>query len=252
MQAKKAGKLRIWGAPLVAYWVVLFTMSLMSDAPTTKSDFLFPLLILAGLPIYLVAARTIVHEPGEAEAELAYTDDLTGLGNRRAFQKDARLALKHADPGELTLVMLDVNGLKQLNDECGHQAGDELIASIAVRFAQAGGPLYRVGGDEFAIMIDSKADRTLPTITQRLEPYAVRFLTCGHGHEVCVTYGTTTNQANDDLDAFFHRADDELLQNKRELYESGQAVERRQAVIAIPALTANEEPARASHLRLLG
>ncbi|MXV20050.1 diguanylate cyclase domain-containing protein, partial [Deinococcus xianganensis] len=83
----------------------------------------------------------------------AVTDPLTGLGNRRAFESDLREALAR---GPLTLVALDVDGLKAVNDTLGHARGDDLLRGVARVLAgvvTSGDGAYRVGGDEFCLLL---------------------------------------------------------------------------------------------------
>ena len=84
----------------------------------------------------------------------AYTDELTGLGNRRAYHKRLEELEKLDDPG-VSLWVFDINGLKEANDSLGHSAGDRLIRAavecIAEGFGGSAG-LYRTGGDEFVVI----------------------------------------------------------------------------------------------------
>ena len=82
------------------------------------------------------------------------TDPLTGLGNRVAYTESADHYAANGLPDDFTIVYLDVNELKRVNDTQGHHAGDELIIGAAqcIRqvFSDAG--CYRTGGDEFIVM----------------------------------------------------------------------------------------------------
>ena len=86
---------------------------------------------------------------------LSKTDMLTGLGNRHAYTEDARKYETGSLPADLTIIYLDVNELKHINDTLGHHAGDELICGaaecISKVFFRVGG-CYRTGGDEFIVM----------------------------------------------------------------------------------------------------
>lgn len=97
---------------------------------------------------------------------LSLQDSMTGLPNRRAFE--TRLdEIEHAQPAieDALLIMLDVNGLKIVNDQFGHNAGDDLIIS-ASRVIQMTygiqGSCYRIGGDEFAVILE---DFSIPLTT---------------------------------------------------------------------------------------
>lgn len=87
----------------------------------------------------------------------ATTDELTGLLNRRGFQQLAVEEMRRAQSRlrTLTLIYVDVDGLKALNDRAGHEAGDALLVETAalLRTAfRAGDVVARLGGDEFAVL----------------------------------------------------------------------------------------------------
>jgi diguanylate cyclase (GGDEF)-like protein len=109
----------------------------------------------------------------ERLAEMAITDPLTGLRNHRAFHEDVARELQVvARTGvPLALVLLDVDDLKAVNDAHGHRAGDERLQALAraIRATGRGADLaYRVGGDEFAVI--------LPDIDSDLDALAARLL----------------------------------------------------------------------------
>jgi diguanylate cyclase (GGDEF)-like protein len=94
----------------------------------------------------------------ERLSEMAITDPLTGLRNHRAFHEDVARELQRAGRTgvPLALVLLDVDGLKAVNDTQGHQAGDERLQALAeaIRVTGRGSDVaYRVGGDEFAVIL---------------------------------------------------------------------------------------------------
>ncbi|MFR9778137.1 putative bifunctional diguanylate cyclase/phosphodiesterase [Micromonospora sp. MS34] len=92
---------------------------------------------------------------------LAYSDQLTGLPNRLTFTRRLRRALR--DGGPVAVLLLDLDGFKQVNDRFGHAAGDRLLTAIAERMRDAvgaDGMIARLGGDEFAVLVDR--GRTVP------------------------------------------------------------------------------------------
>ena len=91
-------------------------------------------------------------------AQIAVTDPLTGLRNHRAFQEDLARELQRVGRTgvPMALVMLDLDGLKAINDRLGHQAGDERIQALAEAIGdsrRATDVGYRIGGDEFAVIL---------------------------------------------------------------------------------------------------
>ena len=117
-------------------------------------------------------------------AEEALTDPLTGLGNRRAFEQDlrrelARVSRSHA---ELAVALLDVDGLKKVNDTRGHPAGDQLLRQLAnailsaTRAADRG---YRIGGDEFALILADASGVEAEAIHKRLQAAGAPKFTIG-------------------------------------------------------------------------
>src|SRR3954463_13103171 len=93
--------------------------------------------------------------------ELAFKDSLTGLANRRALDErlEAEVAAAVRDGADLSLVLCDMDNLKQINDTDGHQAGDDALVRVAeaLRTAAhgqgAGAMVGRIGGDEFCILL---------------------------------------------------------------------------------------------------
>lgn len=89
---------------------------------------------------------------------LAVTDPLTGLANRRAWEdalsRELGRATRHGTP--LTIAMLDLDGLKKINDDLGHAAGDQAITAAAdswQKLMRSGDVLARLGGDEFGLIL---------------------------------------------------------------------------------------------------
>lgn len=105
---------------------------------------------------------------------LIYTDALTGLGNRACFN-DIAARYDLPDSGQWGLLLIDVDGLKVVNDTFGHRAGDRLIRIVADRTSEAaaGMPVFRLGGDEIAVLLGNgdraRAEATAVAILRALE-----------------------------------------------------------------------------------
>jgi diguanylate cyclase (GGDEF)-like protein len=100
-------------------------------------------------------------------------DGLTGLGNHRAFQEELRRQLEHATrhKSPLSLLLIDVDDLKKVNDEHGHATGDELLSAvgrIAMSALRRGDRAFRVGGDEFAVVLPNADVETGLTVARRM------------------------------------------------------------------------------------
>ncbi|SBT52415.1 putative bifunctional diguanylate cyclase/phosphodiesterase [Micromonospora auratinigra] len=106
---------------------------------------------------------------------LAYSDQLTGLPNRLTFNRRLRRALR--GDGPVAVLLLDLDGFKQVNDRFGHAAGDRLLTTIAERMHDAvgaDGMVARLGGDEFAVLVDgvrpAPPERLAGRLLAALEP----------------------------------------------------------------------------------
>jgi diguanylate cyclase (GGDEF)-like protein len=100
----------------------------------------------------------------------AHTDHLTGIANRHAF--DEQLGLRYASEEELALLLIDLDGLKTVNDRDGHARGDALLRDFAHGLMQQQRPdigVFRLGGDEFTILAPRRDVAGLLTALQQLE-----------------------------------------------------------------------------------
>ena len=116
-------------------------------------------------------------------ARLSETDDLTGLGNRRAFTRQLAQIHQHASATRepYAVMMLDMNGFKLLNDTHGHAAGDRALVEVArilTSCARSSDVATRIGGDEFCLILPASgvrdAQRVLEAIRQRIGAHRFR------------------------------------------------------------------------------
>ena len=112
----------------------------------------------------LVSLRTEeLDNSKRALEQLAYFDPLTGLANRRRFAEDLRQAMTLAlgGTGSTTLLLIDLDRFKHINDTLGHDAGDALLAEVGRRLVAAvrqSDRVARLGGDEFAVLLTEVTD----------------------------------------------------------------------------------------------
>jgi diguanylate cyclase (GGDEF)-like protein len=169
---------------------------------------------------------------GERLRHLAYHDALTGLANRTLFLDRLTAALAAGETP--TVLMLDLDGFKPVNDQHGHHAGDLLLQAVALRLSRCvrdAGTVARLGGDEFAILLRSApADAADPVdsatpvdradLVRRLAETVQAPVTLGTGRAapvvtVGVSIGTATAAPGTDLTTLLHEADVEMYARKR-------------------------------------
>jgi diguanylate cyclase (GGDEF)-like protein len=143
--------------------------------------------------------------------ELARIDELTGLANRRRFIHQ----LTNLDGDPATLLLLDLDGFKAVNDTLGHEAGDELLRQIALRFSRVtptGSLLARLGGDEFGVIALGSTRLGLEVGMALASTVSYPFIVAGHEINVGVSIGRVVNDGGVDLMA---RADAAMYEAKR-------------------------------------
>ena len=113
-----------------------------------ETEPLLSLLLFAPLAAYDLHQRSMLRALEAMRS--ATTDPLTGLGNRRRFEQRLDGELRRGR--RLSVCLLDLDGLKKLNDTLGHQEGDRALKTVAERL-DAGGEAFRIGGDEFALLL---------------------------------------------------------------------------------------------------
>ncbi len=148
---------------------------------------------------------------------LALTDPLTGLYNRRFAERHLRMEVARARRRcyALTIVLFDLDHFKQINDRFGHPAGDMVLKGFADRLGKGvreGDLAVRLGGDEFLLVLAECDPASLPSVLHRLEGIEVQF----EGDRIPVSFsvGWTDYQAGDLAEDLFHRADKALYEDK--------------------------------------
>jgi diguanylate cyclase (GGDEF)-like protein len=146
-------------------------------------------LVVAALVLLVVAAVVFLGQHRLLVAT-SMTDALTGINNRRQLKLALERGLKDASPAKPLLLMLfDLNGFKAYNDTFGHPAGDALLIRLASALNQAmtdlGGTAYRLGGDEFCILVAVDPDATTPIVAAASQALTEH----GGGFSITASYG---------------------------------------------------------------
>ncbi|MBV1776522.1 diguanylate cyclase [Burkholderiaceae bacterium DAT-1] len=153
---------------------------------------------------------------------LAHTDELTGVANRRQIMAGAeqhfRRAREHRE--QLSLLMLDVDFFKQINDQFGHESGDQALISVA-QTAQAalrhGDLLGRTGGEEFLVILPLADTRQAASVAERIRSIIARTpLKIGEeAHQVTISIGVASLEIDDhSVTDIVRRADHALYRAK--------------------------------------
>lgn len=170
----------------------------------------------------LVERRTSELLVSQLELEkLAYSDTLTGLGNRRRYAGVLGRLLATAGTRPFALLLIDLDRFKQVNDELGHDTGDALLVEVADRLTSAirqRDGIFRLGGDEFGIVVTDIADaQAVEDVCRRLYAAFVEPVAAGANPiVVALSVGAvivdTDGQA---MEAIYRRADQALYDAKR-------------------------------------
>lgn len=156
--------------------------------------------------------------------DMASTDQLSGLPNRRAFEDQLHQCLAHQNDEDLILAYVDFNGFKQLNDTRGHAAGDEAIRVISARMKGGKQPadfVARIGGDEFAFILRSDPPMTDTSVLAHFEEIFQPFELGGGQVLLGASVGLTSHRPDDTADSLLNRADQLMYEAKRSRERQG-------------------------------
>jgi len=157
--------------------------------------------------------------------ELAYQDSLTGAGNKAAYEKAAQKLNSdiHAGNVDFGIVMCDMNYLKRINDNYGHDKGNLYIQNMyrLLRTVFKSSTVFRIGGDEFAVIVqgeelthcDELIDRLKKLMTEGtqeadLEPW----------QKISTAIGFARHEADDRVEDVFRKADASMYEEKRKMH----------------------------------
>ncbi len=149
----------------------------------------------------------------------ANVDDMTGVKNKHAYAETESKIDNLIKKGRMTsfaIAVFDLNGLKHINDTLGHQAGDKFIkkgSDTICRFFKHS-PVFRVGGDEFVVIVTGYDYLNIDSIMTRFRKHNIKNQLKG---DVVIAAGLSRFSGDRNVAAVFKRADEEMYHNKAEL-----------------------------------
>jgi diguanylate cyclase (GGDEF)-like protein len=198
------------------------------------SDLLFMAAVADQVAIALDRSRQFSSE--------ARTDHLTGLANRREFERimEREVALAERHNRKLSLMMIDLDNLKRINDRLGHRAGDaalKLVAQQLQRVVRSSDIGARIGGDEFGVaMPETDLERAHDVAHRLREAVSEASLAARSLEPIEVSMGLTTWRPGQDWQAAYEVVDGELYEDKRRRKEARRFVAHEKATTSLRVL----------------
>jgi len=169
------------------------------------------------IPLMLLLALLMVWHAHRRQAALAHLtrqaelDSLTGLANRASFNSALSAALDDESSRNTTVLFVDLDDFKDVNDVFGHGAGDDLLCEVAARLRRATRPgdlCARLGGDEFAVLLRGTGVAAAADVARRIvQAIAATAHIRGGAAHVGASVGVATSTSETDLEQLIHRAD---------------------------------------------
>jgi len=154
--------------------------------------------------------------------QLAFYDSLTGLLNRRAFDRELSTFLEE-EPQGLCLILADIDHFKRFNDEWGHLLGDQVLKAVGRKLKESmrnGASAYRFGGEEFVILIPNSklriARHVAESLRKLIEKLSLKDKRTGQAiNNITSSFGVVEFKTGESLSSFIARADEFLYEAKR-------------------------------------
>lgn len=223
-QRSLQGLILALGAPLG--WLLIRTLEGMSPLALLSAQPGLFIYMLTGTGLAFGIFGWLLGRHEEKLEEISITDGLTGLRNQRyfrmRFEEEFESARRHARP--LSLLMMDLDFFKKVNDLHGHPLGDRLLAEVARAFAgqvRKGETLARVGGEEFALLLPGIAEPEALLVGERIRQAVKKIELPGRqggvvGITVSLGLASVRNPEKENMDLLYSRADQALYQAKEQ------------------------------------
>ncbi len=156
----------------------------------------------------------------------AYTDAMTSVGNKAAYMDEVNMLERKISEGmaDFFVVVFDVNGLKSVNDNLGHEYGDMLIIDAASIIKQvfSAENVYRIGGDEFIVVMENEDDKDINEYLKKFDEEIAVFNkeNVRYEHDLAISKGGVVFDPETDHEykEVFKRADEKMYKDKEAFY----------------------------------
>ena len=202
--------------------------------PHNFLTFLLSVTLLASLVLWVFNRKMSVEIKMRAEAQdqlslanlsilkKAYTDELTGMGNRRSFyeQAEAEISLAKLDGSSLAALLIDIDHFKNINDQYGHSVGDEVLqkfGEVILQLVRANDVQGRIGGEEFAVLTTKTDLDGAKDLAERMRLAVEKIELISNSRIITLTISigvTGFNAESDDIHTMLSRADKALYKAK--------------------------------------
>ena len=157
----------------------------------------------------------------------AYIDALTGIGNKTAYLEMKHRIEKSVGEGNarFSVAVFDLNGLKVINDNFGHESGDVILSDTAKMLSQvfSRDSLYRIGGDEFIAILRNTSEKEIELMFKSIDNTITGYNMIQHKMAfplaISKGYAVFDPDNGDDYNSVFRRADNAMYEDKRRFYE---------------------------------
>lgn len=214
----KSDGTRFWGSAMISPMRVRPEPN--SSKPSVPED-----ADLSADAAYCLVIRDITdkREANESQRIASACDHLTGIANRRTFYEQAELELArgHRSPRNISLIMIDADHFKTINDRHGHAGGDAVLRDLAQLMAatfREVDVVARIGGEEFAVLLPSTSLEGAVVVAERLRDAVTSRCVSIDGTDIRYTVSagvTVTDSASTPIDVLMRRADAALYNAKR-------------------------------------
>lgn len=173
-------------------------------------------LLISNSVAYSFATQTLIHQ--QQLIELAASDPLTGTGNRRGLllEMERVAALRNRIGTPCSLLIIDLDLFKNINDKHGHGIGDEVLVKVCNRITQRirqSDSLYRIGGEEFVVIVNNENIRDAGALADDLCAHIAEE-PCGSNINVTISIGVAELVSGESSKEWLARADEALYNAK--------------------------------------